>query len=219
VSDLFRTQGWMTIAQLTRSWGNELAKDRRNPRQNEQDLVHILLEDVINDRLDDSGPLCDGRRLGLRLITPEHKGGLVEGKRIHDLIQAGMPISWVLDYTMVMKEAALDFARRRQLPPPSWWGDAAIDLQTAPDGVSETAPALAGDVQNVGSLRSGARVRPPRKLEKTKQAIREDIAQSQLTVSQLDSMIERELSEKYGVSRDTARKARNAVLSELSRST
>jgi DNA-binding GntR family transcriptional regulator len=42
-----------------------------------------------------------------------------------------------------------------------------------------------------------------------------DIQQGLFTVAQLEDMREKNLDEKYGVSRDTARKARNAVLSEL----
>jgi DNA-binding GntR family transcriptional regulator len=59
------------------------------------------------------------------------------------------------------------------------------------------------------------RARAPKKFEQTKQAMRHDILQRRLTASELDTMLEREISEKYGVSRDTARKARNAVLAEF----
>ena len=55
----------------------------------------------------------------------------------------------------------------------------------------------------------------PQKREQTKNAMRNDIQQGRLTVAQLDDMLEKNLATKYGVSRDTARKARNAVLSEL----
>jgi len=42
-----------------------------------------------------------------------------------------------------------------------------------------------------------------------------DIQQGQLNPLELDNMIGKKLASRYGVSRDTARKARNAVLSEL----
>jgi hypothetical protein len=77
--------------------------------------------DIVNGRLDDSGPLVDGRRLGLRLITPENRAAFIEGPQLLDLIrtkEAGL-----LDYVVVMKEAVLDFAQRHQLPSPSWWTD------------------------------------------------------------------------------------------------
>jgi len=60
--------------------------------------------------------------------------------------------------------------------------------------------------------RRGAR---PLKLEKARDAMRNDIQRGRLTPAQLDNMLEKNLATNYGVSRDTARKARKAVLSEL----
>ena len=83
MSKLFRTKGWVTIAQLTGAWSSELAEGGEDPKQCEQNLVHILMEDILNGRLDDSGPLRDdGPRLGLRLITPEHKAGFIKGPQL-----------------------------------------------------------------------------------------------------------------------------------------
>ena len=47
----------MTIAQLTGAWSSELAEGGEDPKQCEQNLVHILMEDILNGRLDDSGRL------------------------------------------------------------------------------------------------------------------------------------------------------------------
>jgi hypothetical protein len=121
VSKLFRTKGWMTVAQLTRGWGNELAKDGEDPKQKKQDLLYILREDIINGHLDNSGPLWDGRRLGVACITPENKAGFAEGKFFLDLARADP--GRFLHYVLIMKEAVLDFAERHRLPPPSWWTD------------------------------------------------------------------------------------------------
>ena len=66
MSILFRTKGWLTIAQLARAWTAEIPGAERDPQQFEQELVHLLLEDIVNRRLDDAGPLAEGRRLGLR---------------------------------------------------------------------------------------------------------------------------------------------------------
>jgi DNA-binding GntR family transcriptional regulator len=55
----------------------------------------------------------------------------------------------------------------------------------------------------------------PQKFEQTKEAMRNDLQQGRLSVAQLDDMLEKNLVTKYGVSRDTARRARNAILSEL----
>jgi hypothetical protein len=123
VAQLFRTKECMTIAQLTRAWSSELVKAGEDPRQCEPDLVHTLLEDILNGRLDNSGPLVDGRRLGLRGITPENKAAFIEGPQLLNLIRADK--TFVLHNIVVMKAAALEFAQRHQLPPPSWWADAA----------------------------------------------------------------------------------------------
>jgi hypothetical protein len=61
-------------------WGNELAKDGEDPKQKKQDLLYILREDIINGHLDNSGPLWDGRRLGVACITSENKAGLRRGQ-------------------------------------------------------------------------------------------------------------------------------------------
>ena len=86
MSVLFRKERWLTVAQLTRAWGRELA----NPGEADQyiqDLVHILLTDISNGRLDDSGPLREDQRSGLRLITPENKAGIVKGHHVRDLLR------------------------------------------------------------------------------------------------------------------------------------
>jgi hypothetical protein len=55
------------------------------------------------------------------------------------------------------------------------------------------------------------RGRKPTKLEHVKQAMRRDLSQG----TDLQGMREKELAAKYGVSRDTARKARDAVVPEI----
>jgi hypothetical protein len=121
VSKLFRTQGWMTVAQLAGAWGSELTESGEDPTQCEQNLVHILMVDIINGRLDDSGPLVDGQRLGLRLITPESRAAFIEGPELLELIRTKE--AWLLHRVVIRKEAVLDFAQRHQLPSPSWWTD------------------------------------------------------------------------------------------------
>jgi DNA-binding GntR family transcriptional regulator len=50
------------------------------------------------------------------------------------------------------------------------------------------------------------------KLEQVKEAMRNDIQQGRRTVAELSIMREKDLAAEYRVSRDTARKARKAVL-------
>ena len=45
--------------------------------------------------------------------------------------------------------------------------------------------------------------------------MKHDIRECRLTVAELRGMLEKAMAERYGVSRDTARKARSAVLSEF----
>jgi ParB-like nuclease domain len=119
MSNLFRTQGWLTIAQLTRAWANEL--EATDPKQSEQDFEHILLGDAINGCLDDTGPLRDGRRLGLRLITPDYKAAFIAGHELNDLMRTDR--GRVRHNVVVLKEAVLDFAKRHRLRLPTWWAD------------------------------------------------------------------------------------------------
>jgi hypothetical protein len=58
------------------------------------------------------------------------------------------------------------------------------------------------------------RGRKPKKLAWVKEAMMEDIQLGRQTPNRLKNMLEKDLVASYGVSRDTARKARDAVLSE-----
>jgi hypothetical protein len=62
-----------------------------------------------------------------------------------------------------------------------------------------------------------ARRRGPRPLtlERTINTMRTDIEEGRRSVAEIQNMLEKRLSEIYGVSRDTARRARNSVLSEF----
>jgi hypothetical protein len=56
---------------------------------------------------------------------------------------------------------------------------------------------------------------PPKKLELVKKAMRDDIQSGQQTIDTLRCMLEKNLAKRYRSSRDTARKARSAVLLEF----
>jgi hypothetical protein len=64
---------------------------------------------------------------------------------------------------------------------------------------------------------AGFRRRGPRpiKLEQTKEMMRRDIQESQVTSATLNDMREKDLVFRYGGSRETVRTAREAVLSEI----
>ena len=88
MSFLFRTSKYLTIAQLTGAWGPELARVRgEDPLQCQEDLTHVLLQDIFNGRLDDAGPVWDDRRLGrlgVACITVDNKAACLEGRHLLD---------------------------------------------------------------------------------------------------------------------------------------
>jgi hypothetical protein len=144
MSNLFRTKECLPLAQLSEAWSSELAADGEDPRHCERNLVNLLKEDIINGRLDNSGPLREGRRLGLRLITDEWKAGFVEGTELFVPIREGHP--WVLHRVALMKEAVLDFAQRRRLPSPSWWVDSAGPPEVSNETNLDTIKPHSGEV-------------------------------------------------------------------------
>jgi Bacterial regulatory proteins, gntR family len=211
VTFLFRTREWLSLPQLVDAWGLELAKVGDEPDRSQKALEHILLEDIINGRLDDTGPLrkMNGRSLGVRLEF----GGVpsfVEGHEIRPLVCCPIP-AISLHRILIMKEAVLDFAKRHQLPPPSWWADRAslsadtgVTTKDAHSVATSPTPAL-----------SRTRGRKPEKPDQVKEAMREDIRLGRLTPVALRDMPEKNLAARYDVSRDTARKALDAVLPEI----
>ena len=81
---VFRTKEWLSLAQLVDAWGSELATAGEEPSRSQTALQHVLLEDIINGRLDHTGTLQDGRKPGLHL---EFRGRayFIEGHEIHTL--------------------------------------------------------------------------------------------------------------------------------------
>jgi|SRR6516164_5096051 len=215
MSILFRSQKCLTIFQLTRAWGLELAKGGGEPEQLVHDLTHILMQDIVNGHLDDSGPLWEGRRSGVGCITPDYKVGLIEGHHLLGLAKSELTRNWALHNVLVMKEAVLDFAKRRGIPPPSWWTDR-TSVSTDAGVTTNGAHSIAAS-PTATPTRSARRLgRRPKKLDQVKEAMREHIRLRQKTAESLRDMLEKELAAGYRVSRETARKARHAVLSEIS---
>jgi hypothetical protein len=107
-------------------------------------------------------------------------------------------------------------------------GESTQHASSETPATSTTRPALESQEMRVGPGRSTAGPRKlgadrparrrgarPQKFEQTRDAMRNDIQQGRRTLAELEIMLEKNLSELYGVSRDTARKARRAVLSEF----
>jgi hypothetical protein len=88
---------------------------------------------------------------------------------------------------------------------------AASELPVPANGAGAKSNPARTTADTSGRRRRGRR---PMKSEQAQDAMRKDIRQG-LPAADLNEMIEKELAARYGVSRDTARKARAAVLSEI----
>ena len=122
MSKVYRTKGFLTIAQVAHSWAPELVGPGEHVLHCEQNLAHELVEDVLNGRFDASGPLSDGQNSAIHLITPDNKAAIIEkGQELAELAAANP--GFFSHHVVLMKEAVLGFAKRRQLPQPSWWSD------------------------------------------------------------------------------------------------
>jgi hypothetical protein len=213
MSILFRTQKCLTIFQLTRAWGSELAKGGGEAEQHVHDLTRILMQDIVNGHLDDSGPFWNGRRSGVGCITANYKVGFIEGRYLLELATSELTKNWILHYVVVMKEAVLDFASRHEIPPPSWWTDGSVSPQA---GVTtKDSRSIAASPIQAPTRSARLRGRQAKKLNQVKETMREDVRLGRETPDGLRDMLEKDLAANYSVSRDTARKARDAVLSEM----
>lgn len=98
------------------------------------------------------------------------------------------------------------------------FGETGCNIQTnADNGPPKEAPHEPLDRTGV-HRRAKRRGRSAKKFNATKAAMLEEIQQGAITSSALSNMLEKELTAKYRVSRDTARRAREAVLSEMTTS-
>jgi hypothetical protein len=88
--------------------------------------------------------------------------------------------------------------------------------RSVPEGNAIGPGSSSSDPQSPGAEGSPRPRGPrPKKLAQTCDAMRDDVQQGRRSMADLKNMLEKDLSVTYGVSRDTARKARSAVLSEL----
>jgi hypothetical protein len=141
----------------------------------------------------------NGRRLGLRL-DHHGRGEFIEGHEVHALIACSEPIS--PHKILVMKEAILDFALRREIPPPSWWAD---NTSVSPDAgvTTKDSSSIASSPMPAPSHVPSRRGRKAKKLDQVKAAMREDIQLGRQTPDSLRDMLEKGPSgQLQGQSRD-----------------
>jgi len=98
---------------------------------------------------------------------------------------------------------------------PKFWRPAISKLPQLKEEThtSKDGKALLRETSPAGSFRK--RGAPPKKLNQTKEAMRNDIQKGKQTHNSLRDMLEKNLVEIYGFSRATVRKARAEVLSEI----
>jgi hypothetical protein len=108
---------------------------------------------------------------------------------------------------------------RHRLPLPPWFARSARrftpDTPATPQLPSHIADRKASPKESSRVSRERKRGRRPTKRARAMEAMRGDIRDGRQSASSLHAMLEKELAATYGVSRDTARKARSAVLSEF----
>jgi hypothetical protein len=159
---LFHTKKCLTLVQLVPAWARELADGNTSANEVERDLWRYLCEDTINGLLDDAGPLRNGRRRGLAIIGPDDLAQFVEGRLLGRLLaregKKRSPFFSMPDRILLMKEAVLDFARRHELPPPSWWSDKTTGRKEQTDDahVAEPAPVSQPSRSPVKSLKQAS---------------------------------------------------------------
>jgi hypothetical protein len=169
-------------------WAKELVG--ADTIQSEDDLWDILRRAAIAGRFDKSGPRIDGCRLGLRHIDRNGRLRSVRGSVLFGT-DVYLPFRAMADCIYVTKSALLAFgADPSGLPPPS--------------GLADRRPKL-----------PRKRGRRPTKREQVIEQMRRDITQGRKSWESLRDMLEKELEDNYGASRDTCRKAREAVLAEF----
>jgi hypothetical protein len=127
-----------------------------------------------------------------------------------EFLNRKLPTSSVLMMTVAPGTApALDQADTLQ----SWFNKVEKEVEAGvSDGIAQPAtikepPSIAFNVRKRGRL--------PLKLQQAKEAMQRDLHEGRENLASLRAMLEKNLAQKYGVSRDTARKARRGVLSEF----
>ena len=86
------------------------------------------------------------------------------------------------------------------------------DITFSSEDVLKLWPSHTPEIQPLPLNQGHQRGRRPEKLLKTIAAMKEDLAKGRLTREELNGLLEKQLEDRYGVSRDTGRRARNALL-------
>ena len=116
MSIMFRTKTWLTLGELATAWARELSGPEQDFDLSRSRLLNRLLEDAVNGRLDDIGPLVEDQRLGLRIITPDFRAGFLKGVVLLNGLKSGADLTLLQDRIVIMKEAKRRADRARAAP-------------------------------------------------------------------------------------------------------
>ena len=209
-----RVREWINFAEIAEWCSREDGSIQPNEKKRAAAL-DALERDLLAGEFDENG------RSRVLFLSPESTRARMTRAWLKDAIEYNYDghqgRSAYTAHCWIPRDLAQRWFERHRLSLPPWLtpsvlGSAqgapasrplASHIETPPEEISR--PAAEG-------RKRGPR---PRKLERAKEAMREDIRQGRQTTSSLRAMLEKELETIYQVSRDTARKARDAVLSEF----
>jgi Queuosine biosynthesis protein QueC len=131
-----------------------------------------------------------------------------------ELIKRSLPASSLLMMTVSPRGApALAPISIRANPLDTWLDEVETEAEgEASSGIPDAPPPREPAPTASNVRKRGAR---PMKLQRVKEAMERDLREGRQSAPSLRTMLEKDLAQTYGVSRDTARKARNDVLSEF----
>jgi hypothetical protein len=128
-----------------------------------------------------------------------------------DKLERGRDVYWLISQSHSRAPIAIEAGPISSRRGPPATHEPETNVTRVPEqGRPETSPSTTASPDR-------KRGRKPKKLEEVKRAMRRDIQSGRHSATDLAGMLEKNLASEYGVSRDTARRARTAVLSEMSR--
>ncbi len=140
-------------------------------------------------------------------------------RRGHFELPGPWELEWVKLFWPDIQDTLCNSRQDAEVIRPPESGLAAVAGKSPPMLVKTETPIALGSEPTEGLQRLAGSARrrgpPPKKMERVKEEMINDLRQRQLSLAELDGMLEKTLAQKYGVSRDTARKARMAVVSEF----
>jgi hypothetical protein len=204
---------WLSFAEIADSFArrDNLVLANEDARLGALDL---LCQDLLAGEFEEDG------KSRIRFLHPGHQTEEMTRQRMSDVeCDKSISLPDVIDLFQpdVVRSEYLMYCWMPHQTLCRWF--AKYGLQVPPHFTKESErPAYDGKAKLAAQTsRSNARRRGrrPDKIERAKEAMRRDINEGKLTIDDLKAILEKNLPERYGVSRTTARDARKVVLSEF----